>query len=84
MLHKVAGVMYTIVTLPFASTVKTSSSKIGVVAESLSSVKLAGFVLTINVLSVILAGNWLTGKFCTVTLYLVSFDVGLDYLTNPA
>ena len=35
MLHSVAGVTNTIVTLPFASTVKISSSKIGSIAESL-------------------------------------------------
>ena len=35
MLHSVAGVINTIVTLPFASTVKISSSKIGSIAESL-------------------------------------------------
>ena len=57
MLHKVAGVTYTIVTLPFASTVKISSSKTGVVAESLSSSRLVGFVVINNVLSVIFAGN---------------------------
>ena len=35
MLQRVAGVTYTIVTLPFALTVKTSSSNIGVVDDAL-------------------------------------------------
>ena len=38
MLHRVAGVTNTIVTLPFASTVKISSSKIGNIPELTSGV----------------------------------------------
>ncbi len=61
MLQSVAGVIKTIVTLPFASTVNNFFFEILVLMpihwSCLILVLVAGSVLTNNVLSVILAGN---------------------------
>ena len=83
MLHNVAGVTKTMVTLPLASTVNTSSSKTGSVADPFPCI-VVGLVFINIVVSVMLAGNWFTVKFCTVTLYFRSSDCGVRFLDHPA
>lgn len=57
MLHSVAGVTNTMVTLPFPSTVNTSSSNTGSNEDPFPDI-VEGFVFIKIVLSVMFAGNW--------------------------